>query len=105
MRNLPLDREDFRASVGAEPITGDDTALFHERVMLRPAFNVSGFSTGYTGPGIKNMYIGLTLVGWTAYTRLIRGEILVVRKLEYMDAARALDQHVLHRTNAVQHVA
>jgi peptide/nickel transport system permease protein len=42
------------------------------------------------GPGVKNMYIGLTLVGWTAYTRLIRGEILVVRKLEYMDAARAL---------------
>jgi len=42
------------------------------------------------GPGVKNMYIGLTLVGWTAYTRLVRGEILVVRKLEYMDAARAL---------------
>jgi peptide/nickel transport system permease protein len=42
------------------------------------------------GPGVRNMYIGLTLVGWTAYTRLIRGEILVVRKLEYMDAARAL---------------
>ena len=42
------------------------------------------------GPGVRNMYIGLTLVGWTAYTRLIRGEILVVRKLEYMDAAKAL---------------
>lgn len=42
------------------------------------------------GPGVKNMYIGLTLVGWTAYARLIRGEILVVRKLEYMDAAKAL---------------
>ncbi len=42
------------------------------------------------GPGVRNMFIGLTLVGWTAYTRLIRGEILVVRKLEYMDAARAL---------------
>lgn len=42
------------------------------------------------GPSVRNMYIGLTLVGWTAYTRLIRGEILVVRKLEYMDAAKAL---------------
>jgi peptide/nickel transport system permease protein len=42
------------------------------------------------GPGVRNMYIGLTLVGWTAYTRLVRGEILVVRKLEYMDAAKAL---------------
>jgi peptide/nickel transport system permease protein len=42
------------------------------------------------GPGVKNMYIGLTLVGWTAYARLMRGEILVVRNLEYMAAAKAL---------------
>jgi peptide/nickel transport system permease protein len=42
------------------------------------------------GPGVKNMYIGLTLVGWTAYTRIVRGEILVVKNLEYMVAARAL---------------
>jgi peptide/nickel transport system permease protein len=42
------------------------------------------------GPGVKNMFIGLTLVGWTAYTRIIRGEILVVKNLEYMSAAKAL---------------
>src|SRR6202007_1989426 len=38
-----------------EPITGSDDALFHERLMLRPAFNVSGFAAGYTGQGIKNI--------------------------------------------------
>ena len=55
VKRLPLDHDDFRASVGCEPSTGGDDALFHERLMLRPAFNVSGFSAGYTGPGIKNI--------------------------------------------------
>jgi len=55
VRRLPLDHDDFRASVGVEPITGGDDALFHERLMLRPSFNVSGFGAGYTGAGIKNI--------------------------------------------------
>jgi len=55
VKRLPLDRAGFRESVGVDPVTGDDTALFHERVLLRPSFNVSGFSAGYTGPGIKNI--------------------------------------------------
>lgn len=55
VKRLPLDRAGFRESVGVDPVTGDDTALFHERVLLRPSFNVSGFGAGYTGPGIKNI--------------------------------------------------
>lgn len=55
VKRLPLDHADFRASVGCEPITGTDDALFHERLMLRPSFNVSGFNSGYTGAGIKNI--------------------------------------------------
>lgn len=42
------------------------------------------------GPGVRNMYIGLTLVGWTAYARLMRGEILAIRNLDYMTASKAL---------------
>jgi acetylornithine deacetylase/succinyl-diaminopimelate desuccinylase-like protein len=52
---LKLDHAGFRASVGVEPTTGDDDALFHERLMLRPAFNVSGFASGYTGSGQKTI--------------------------------------------------
>src|SRR3954469_23124150 len=55
VRSLPLDHADFRQSVGCEPITGSDDALFHERLMLRPAFNVSGINAGYNGAGIKNI--------------------------------------------------
>ncbi|HET6265674.1 MAG TPA: M20/M25/M40 family metallo-hydrolase [Usitatibacter sp.] len=55
VRALAVDHEGFRDTVGVEPTTGSDDALFHERLMLRPAFNVSGFNAGHTGKGIKNI--------------------------------------------------
>jgi peptide/nickel transport system permease protein len=42
------------------------------------------------GPGLISMYIALTLAGWSMYARLVRAEVLVVRKAEYVLAARAL---------------
>ena len=42
------------------------------------------------GPGLINMYYALILVGWIAFARLIRGEVLVAKKMEYVLAARAL---------------
>jgi peptide/nickel transport system permease protein len=42
------------------------------------------------GPGLGNMYVAMILAGWVAYARLIRGEILVAKNLEYIQAARAL---------------
>jgi peptide/nickel transport system permease protein len=36
------------------------------------------------------MYVALTLAGWSAYARIARGEILVIKKAEYVQAARAL---------------
>jgi peptide/nickel transport system permease protein len=42
------------------------------------------------GPGLINMYYALILVGWIAFARLIRGEVLVAKKMEYVTAARAL---------------
>jgi peptide/nickel transport system permease protein len=42
------------------------------------------------GPGVVNMYIAITLVGWIAYAKMIRGELLIARNLEYALAARAL---------------
>jgi peptide/nickel transport system permease protein len=42
------------------------------------------------GPGLINMYYALILVGWIAFARLIRGEILVTKQLDYVMAARAL---------------
>jgi len=58
------------------------------------------------GPGLLNMYIALILVGWIAYAKIIRGEVLVAKNQEYVLAARALGysnwriliQHLLPNT-------
>ncbi len=42
------------------------------------------------GPGLFNMYIAMVLTGWVTYARVLRGEILVSKQLEYITAARAL---------------
>jgi acetylornithine deacetylase/succinyl-diaminopimelate desuccinylase-like protein len=69
---LKLDHAGFRESVGVEPITGSDDALFHERLMLRPAFNVSGFAAGYTGQGAKTIIFKEALA--KADVRLVGGQ-------------------------------
>lgn len=45
---------------------------------------------GVLGPGLANYFVALALVTWVAYARLVRAEVLVVRRLEYVQAARAL---------------
>ena len=42
------------------------------------------------GPGINNMYVAVALTAWIVYARLIRGEILVVKNKEYIQASRTL---------------
>jgi peptide/nickel transport system permease protein len=42
------------------------------------------------GTGLTSVYIAVALVAWVSYTRLIRGEILVARNQEYVEAARSL---------------
>ncbi|MBX6320477.1 MAG: ABC transporter permease [Rhodospirillaceae bacterium] len=45
---------------------------------------------GTLGPGIANMYLAFTLVVWISFARIVRGEVLVVKRLEYVMAARVL---------------
>jgi peptide/nickel transport system permease protein len=41
------------------------------------------------GPGTTSIYLAITLVGWVAYARIVRGEVLVAKNQEYALAARA----------------
>jgi peptide/nickel transport system permease protein len=41
------------------------------------------------GPGTRSIYIAITIVGWVSYARIVRGEVLVARRREYVLAARA----------------
>lgn len=42
------------------------------------------------GPGITNIYIAISIVGWVSYARIVRGEVLIVKKLEFIEAAEVL---------------
>jgi peptide/nickel transport system permease protein len=55
------------------------------------------------GPGLTNMYIAVAVVNWVSYARITRSEILVVKQMDYVQAAnilgfgntRILARHVL----------
>jgi peptide/nickel transport system permease protein len=52
------------------------------------------------GPGTRNIYIAITVVGWVSYTRIVRGEVLVAKRREYVLAAQAAglsDRRILGR--------
>jgi len=39
------------------------------------------------GKGIRNIYIAIWIVGWLPYAKLVRGEVLVFKNAEYIQAA------------------
>lgn len=63
------------------------------------------------GPGIGNYFVALALVGWIAYARLVRAEVMVLRGAEFVLAGRTLGfshAHILLRhvlPNAISPVA
>jgi peptide/nickel transport system permease protein len=42
------------------------------------------------GPSLTNIVLALAVIGWVGYARLVRGQVLKVKELEYVQAARAL---------------
>src|SRR5688572_15690684 len=42
------------------------------------------------GPGLTNVVLALSVIGWVGYARLVRGQALRARELEFVQAARAL---------------
>ncbi len=42
------------------------------------------------GPGLENVIISVTAVSWIVYARIVRGEILVAKNLEYVMSAKVL---------------
>jgi peptide/nickel transport system permease protein len=45
---------------------------------------------GLLGPGISNVVIALTIVGWVGYARLSRAQVLSLKHREHVQAAEAL---------------
>jgi len=42
------------------------------------------------GPSLTHVVLALVSIGWVGYARLVRGQVLKVRELEYVQAARAI---------------
>jgi peptide/nickel transport system permease protein len=42
------------------------------------------------GPSLNNVILALATIGWVGYARLVRGQVLKVREMEYVVAAKAL---------------
>jgi peptide/nickel transport system permease protein len=42
------------------------------------------------GPGIHNVILSFAIFGWTGFARITRGQVLLVRELPYIEAARAI---------------
>lgn len=54
-----------------------------------PALVLAVVITAVLGKGLDKVMIAIAIVGWPAYARLLRGEILSVRQRDYVEAARA----------------
>jgi ABC-type dipeptide/oligopeptide/nickel transport system permease subunit len=60
------------------------------------------------GPGVTNVILAFCVLGWTGFARIVRGQVLLVRELPYVEAARAaglgevrvMIRHVLPNTLA-----
>jgi peptide/nickel transport system permease protein len=42
------------------------------------------------GPGLTSFYVGLAMVGWVSYARLVRAQVLVLKTSDFVVAARSL---------------
>jgi peptide/nickel transport system permease protein len=42
------------------------------------------------GPSLNNVILALSVIGWVSYARLVRGQVLKVREMEFVTAAQAL---------------
>jgi len=55
---------------------------------------------GFLGGGLFSVIIAIGVVGWRAFARVVRGQVLSIREAPYVEAARALgcsDVHILWR--------
>lgn len=42
------------------------------------------------GPNLNNVILALSVIGWVGYARLVRGQVLKVKEMEFVTAAEAL---------------
>ncbi len=69
-------------------------------VLVLPFLPLSILLAAYLGPNLWNLILILTLLGWARPARIVRSQVLTIRALPYVEAARACgatDRHILYR--------
>ena len=66
------------------------TVLFVDVFLAFPGILLAIALAGLLGPGIDNVVIALTTVGWVGYARLSRAQVLSLKHREHVQAAEAL---------------
>ncbi|MCO5221290.1 MAG: ABC transporter permease [Thermomicrobiales bacterium] len=73
-----------------------------------PLILIAIIIAGALGPGLTSIVLAIALINWAGFARLIRGEVMVLRNQEFVQAARAtgvgdwriLRRHILPHTVA-----
>jgi peptide/nickel transport system permease protein len=55
-----------------------------------PTFVLAAFIIALSGPGLSRVVVVIALLSWPQVARLMRGEVLRVKQLEFVDAVRCL---------------
>jgi peptide/nickel transport system permease protein len=71
-------------------IVDDVVSRVSDVLMAFPGLLLAIAVVAVLGPSLTNVVLALTVIGWVGYARLVRGQVLRVRELEYVQAARAL---------------
>lgn len=59
-------------------------------LMAFPGILLSIAMVAVLGPSLNHVILALCLIGWVGYARLVRGQVLYLRELEYVAAAHAI---------------
>jgi peptide/nickel transport system permease protein len=66
------------------------TVVVINSLMSFPGFLLAIALVAFLGPGLDRLIFALVIIGWVGYARLARGQVLKIKTLEFVEAARAL---------------
>jgi len=71
-----------------------------DALMAFPGILLAIALISFWGPGLTRLVLAMVIVGWVGYARLVRGQVLKVKELDFVKAARSLgasDRHIILR--------
>lgn len=66
------------------------TVIVIDSLMAFPGILLAIALVAFLGPGLDRTIFALVVIGWVGYARLARGQVLKIKTLEFVEAARAL---------------